>query len=147
MHRAEQIIDALVALQPAATAAFKHRTLSCGAEDVELPASSVRMGRDDPFEEDGASNLAFLDSLLDIEIDLLVQETDEARAIAALMQLRAAQHVAIMADRTLGLSNFVIDTRYQGADAPETEPFGEYTSARLTTVWQVHYRMNIGDPS
>jgi hypothetical protein len=145
MHRAEQIVDALVALMPSTGAAFKHRVLTVSDDEKELPAQSVRLGEDRPFDEDGASNFAFIDSLLFIEIDLLVKEVDIEAAITRLMQLRTATHVAIMADRSLGLS-FVIDTRYGGSDSPEAD-VKDYVVGSLTTRWQVHYRMNIGDPS
>lgn len=145
MHRAEQIIDALVALMPSTGAAFKHRVLTLSDDQQELPAQSVRMGEDRPIDDDGASNFSFIDSMLFLEIDLYVKEITIEAAITKLLELRTATHVAIMADRSLGLA-FVIDTRYGGSDAPEAEA-KDYVAGRLTTRWQVHYRMNIGDPS
>jgi hypothetical protein len=147
MHRAEQVIDALVALQPVSDGQrFKNRTLSLSADDLELPAAVVSIGEDSPLDDDGASNLAFLDSLLTADCELVVQASNEEDAASDLMDLRRDQHVAIMADRSLGLS-FVIDTRYQGASAPEFEQLAEFTAARMTTRWLVHYRMNIADPA
>ena len=146
MHRAEQIVDAMVALQPTTGARFKNRTLSLSELDGELPASVVNIGEDEPADDDGASNFAFIDSLLSLECTLYVRAETEDEAISALMQLRSAQHVAVMADRTLGLTAFVIDTRYGGAGEPDIEAQSEYVSASLTTRWQVHYRMNIGNP-
>jgi hypothetical protein len=145
MHRAEQIIDALVALMPSTGAAFKHRVLSLSDEEQEMPAQCVRLGEDKPLDDDGASNFSFIDSLLFVEIDLYAKEIDIEATITKLMQLRTAIHIALMADRSLGLS-FVIDTRYGGAEAPEAEQ-KDYVVGRLTTSWQVHYRQNIGDPS
>jgi hypothetical protein len=147
MHRAEQIVDAMVALQPTAGARFKNRTLALSELDGELPASVVKISEDAPLDEIGASNFAFLDSLLTLNCELLVRADTEDQAISALMDLRTLQHIAIMADRTLGLSAFVIDTRYAGSEAPEIDAVQEYTAARLVTRWHVHYRMNIGDPS
>lgn len=145
MHRAEQIVDALVALMPSTGAAFKHRVLTVSDDEQEMPAQSVRLGDDQPLDEDGASNLAFLDSLLSIEIQLLVKEIDIETVITRLMDLRTAVHIALMADRSLGLA-FVIDTRYGGANAPEVE-IKDYFVGSLTTRWQVHYRQNVLDPS
>jgi hypothetical protein len=145
MHRAEQIIDALVGLMPSTGAAFKHRVLTVSDDEQEMPAQSVRVGEDSPLDDDGASNFSFIDSLLSIEIDLMVKEIDIETVITKLMELRTATHIAIMADRSLGLA-FVIDTRYRGCDAPEAE-VKDYVVGRFTTRWQVHYRMNVSDPS
>ncbi len=145
MHRAEQIIDALVALMPTTGAAFKHRALTVSDEEQEIPAQSVRMGEDVPLEEDGASNFSFIDSLLTVEIDLLVKEKDVEATISKLMELRTAVHIALMADRSLGLT-FVIDTRYGGASAPATD-VKDYIVGGLTSRWHIHYRQNVGDPS
>lgn len=147
MHRAEQIVDAMVALQPVPDGQrFKHRTLSLSERDFELPAAVVQIGADEPSEEDGASNLAFLDSLLTLTTELYVQAETEADAVTALMELRRLQHVAIQVDRSLGLT-FVIDTRYQGASAPVIEAMAEFTAASMATQWQVFYRMNVADPA
>jgi hypothetical protein len=142
-HRAEQIIDAVVAkLAAAGIAAAKQRTLSYDP-DMELPAVSVRMGADQPLE---AQNLTFIDSLLAVVVVTIDAAATESDTIAKLMALRTSSHVALMADQTQGL-NFVSDTRYGGASAPELETVGEKVAGRLETTWQIPYRMEIADPS
>jgi len=142
-HRAEQVIDAVVAkLVTAGIAAEKHRILSY-SPDMELPAISVRMGPDQPLE---TQNTTFIDSLLSIVITAVVSGANESEAIASLMVLRTSSHVALMADQTLGLA-FISDTRYGGASAPELETLGEGIAARQETQWQIPYRMAIGNPS
>lgn len=144
-HRAEQIQDAIVALMPTTSSNFKHRVLSLSQPEGDVPARSVRFGEDVPIDDDGASNFAFLDSLLAIEIDHKVLEVDEETALSALMEMRRETHIALMADRSLGLS-FVIDTRYGGASAPARD-ITELCAGVLTSRWFVHYRMTITDPA
>jgi len=143
VHRAEQVLDAVVAkLLAGGIAAEKHRVLSYDP-DMELPAVSVRMGPDAPLE---AQNIVFIDSQLTVVIDAIVSGDTEADAIAALLALRTASHVALMADQTLGLP-FVSDTRYAGATAPIVEADGKRIAARQECSWLTPYRMKIADPS
>jgi len=145
-HRAEQIIDQVVELVPStAFAVFKHRRNSLSESDQELPAISVDVGEDAPLDDDGASNIAFYDSLLTIEITAFAREADEPDLVKHLMKIRAIVHRALMADRALAL-DFVIDTRYGGAGAAEIQSAGDMLAGRYTSRWFVHYRMNITDP-
>lgn len=147
-HRVEQILDALVALMPTTAAAvYKHRAMTLSDEAGELPAISINLGADTPLDDDGASNFAFIDSLAAIEIIVRLQDSDEQTALSKLLDFRRDIHVAVMADRELGLSSFVIDTRYAGAEAPERDVEQALVAGRLVTRWLVHYRMNIGDPA
>lgn len=146
-HRAEQIIDAVVAAIPeTAQRVFKHRRDSLSAEEQELPATSVDEGDDVPLDDDGASNIQFLDSMLTVETTAFAEESTEELLKAKLSELRVINHKALMAgDRSLGL-DFVIDVKYAGADAPEIERAGEIFAGKRTSRWLVHYRMNITDP-
>lgn len=147
-HRALQIIDAIAALHSAdVQAVYKNRALSLDEDLQEIPAASVNMGEDRPLDDDGASNCRFIDSLLAVEIVFIVRGDSEEDVTQKLMELRAASHVALMADRTLGLSTFVIDTRYQGAGTREIALINDRITGRLQTAWAVHYRMNIGNPT
>lgn len=148
-HRAQQIVDAIaaeIALGVPNAAIFTHRSLSVSEADQELPAVSVRYGADAPIEALGASNVAFLDSLLELQTIALVRANDETALLSGLLDLRRQIHVALMANRSQGLA-FVIDTRYAGAGAPEVDASSEYLAGRLEVRWLVHYRMNITDPS
>lgn len=147
-HRAEQIITAAREAIAAEFrgAVYEHRAFSMLEDEGELPAVSVDYGADDPPDDDGASNFAFFDSFLTVETAIYIRGTEESTVKKDLLDARRAIHVALMADRTLGLP-FVIDTRYGGADAPEFNTDGEYLAGLLVCRWLVHYRMNISDPS
>lgn len=145
MHRAEQVLDAIVGILTTAgiQGVGKHRLLEY-ERLTELPAVSVRMGVDQP---PGISNIPIIDSELLVSIVAVVSEATEAEAVTALMALRSSTHIALMADRTLGLA-FVSDCRYAGALAPEmeTDPKAEHIAGRLETQWIVPYRMNLASP-
>ena len=147
-HRAIQILDALAtAVQSDLHSVFKHRMQPVSEEFQELPASILRIGDDSPIDDDGASNLAYIDSVLTVEVEHLVRELDEQAAIEKLLDLRTLTHTKFMAgDRTAGIS-FVIDIKYAGASAPEIDVQTDKTAGALTSRWLVHYRMNTADPS
>lgn len=149
-HRAEQIIDAAAAaileqVQAAGTKVYTHRRLSLAEDQDDLPAIVVDFGPDEPDSEFGADNLAFIDSLLTLEITGATTAAEEPELKAALLELRRQVHIALMADPQLGLA-FVIDTRYGPTEAPDIDTSGELLAGALTSAWQVHYRMNITDP-
>lgn len=149
MHRAEQIVDAVVsALLASATlpsAIYKARSLSLSESDGELPAVTVNIGADDPVSDLGTDNLAFIDSILEVRCSAYAQDTSQAAVMADLLELRVGIHKALMADQSLGLS-FVMATRYGGAEAPEIATEGAYLAGRLDCTFRVHYRMSVTDP-
>jgi len=149
-HRAQQIIAATAAALAASSslgaAVYTHRRLSLSDEDQELPAVSVNYGSDDPLSDLGVTNIAFIDSLLELAVTLVARGDSEQDVLDELLRLRAAQHVALMADRSLGLA-FVIDTRYGGAAAPDVDVSLNRPAGALTCRWLVHYRMNLSDPN
>ena len=150
MHRAAQIIDAvaaaIAATAPSGHKVFTHRRESLSEEQDELPAHSVDFGPDRPPEDAGASNLAFIDSVLSVSTTHVAVAQEEHLLRALLLEMRADAHVALMTDRTLSLA-FVTDTRYQGADEPEIDVSGETLVGTLTSDWAIDYRMNITDPN
>jgi hypothetical protein len=145
-HRADQVIDAIVALMPSTSTNFKHRVLSLSSEEGDTPARSVRMGEDEPVDEDGMDNFTFIDSRLTVEIDHKLEDPDEQTALERLLEMRRGTHVALMADDTLGLS-FVIGTYYGGADAPQRDAEKSLVAGVITSRWFVHYRSNKADPA
>lgn len=150
-HRAQQIVEAiaaeLIANVSLAAAVYVNRLMSLSDPDQELPAVSVVYGSDTPLAPNGASNVAFLDSLLIVQTVGFVRELDEQTALARLIELRRQIHITLMApDRSQGLG-FVIDTRYGGADAPALDAAGNNIAGRLVVSWAVHYRMTITDPA
>lgn len=142
-HRADQILDAVVAKLTAAgiQGVAKHRELSYDPA-MELPAISVKFGPDQP---PGISNIPIIDSVLTVRIVAIVREATEAAAVTSLLALRTSSHIALQADQTLGLS-FVSDTRYGGATEPVFDTTGEGVAARQETQWNVPYRMNVASP-
>lgn len=149
-HRAQQIVDAMVANISASTSlnapVFTNRSFSLQEASDEMPCVTVNYGADQPFDPLGASNLSFLDSLIEVSTVAFVSANDEPAAMAALMAMRAAVHVALMADVTQGLA-FVINTRYGGAVEPALDSTTQQVLASLKSSWFVHYRMNVLDPS
>lgn len=143
MHRAEQILDKVVAILTTAgiQGVEKHRELSLD-HLTELPAISVKFGPDLPPE---ISNIPIIDSVLNVRIIAIVRAATEAEAVTSLMALRTSSHIALQADQTLGLS-FVSDTRYGGATEPVFDTSGEGVAARQETQWIVPYRMSVTSP-
>lgn len=149
-HRAQQIADAVVGKLSARAAlkasVYSQRALTLGAADQELPAACVMLGDDDPLSDDGASNFAYLDSTLALTVALVATADDEDELVRELSRLRAETHIALMADRTQGLS-WVMNTRYAGASAPDLNTDGGSFAGRIETRWLVHYRMSVTDPN
>lgn len=150
MHRAEQIVVAVVSALDAATGiaatTYLHRELSLSDQDQELPALCVRNGQDQPMSELGVINVAFIDSLLEVRVASYAKGSTEIDVATELARLRSVIHRALLGtDRTLSLS-FVIDTRYGGADRPEFDSSVSRIGGMQESVFYVHYRMNIADP-
>lgn len=148
MHRALQITNAAkAAVEAAATTAsvYQHRALSLSEDEQELPAISVRMGTDTPSDANGMGSMHFIDSLLELQIDLVARGDIEEDVLDSLLTLRALVHQALQADITLGLA-FVTDTQYGGTSAPDIAA-GARLAGGLSTRWVVRYRMNYTDPN
>lgn len=149
-HRAQQIVDAvagkLVASATLGASVYKHRRESLDEGSQELAAVVVDYGADDPLSDLGASNVAFLDSLLEVRTRIVLRASSEEEALEGLLGKRVAVHVALMADRSQGLA-FVIDTRYSGAEPPGLDSGADRVVGSLVCRWLVHYRMNLTDPS
>lgn len=146
-HRILQIVDRVAALHSADTArVFKNRRQSLSEKEQELPATSIDIGEDTALDDDGASNFSFLDSIATIAVTHRAKADNEEALLAELIRLRTETHVALMADRSLGLA-FVIDTRYAGAQEPAIDEPNDAIAGSLTSIWRVHYRMNITDPA
>lgn len=150
-HRAQQIVDAIALAIGASTAlqgakVFTNRSFSLLEASDEMPCVTVNYGTDQPLDPLGASNLSFIDSLIEVPTVCFVGAEDEPSAMSALMDMRIAVHKALMADVTQGLA-FVIATRYAGAVEPEMDSSTQRILASLKSSWFVHYRMNLLDPS
>lgn len=146
-HRADQVVDAIVtaidtAVKPKGVHVFAHRRLTLLADQDELPVISVDFGEDNPAQE---LTGAYFDSLLSCQITAVAVAREEADLKTELLDLRRRIHVALMADRTLGLS-FVVNTHYGGTEAPQIDASVDPIVGELVSVWNVYYRMNIADP-
>lgn len=99
-----------------------------------LPALTVNMGAEQAVDD---RNLAFQDEFLDIEILAYVQ--DNTGVDTALNQVVAEVYAAMMADRTQGLA-YVLDTEWQGRDAPSRTDDLEKKTAQQAMIFRIHYR-------
>lgn len=146
MHRADQIVDAVVsALTSSASIAadiYAHRTLSISEDDGEVPAISVTYGED--ASAGGEQITGLLYSTLTLEVTAYAAGDDEESVRRELLQMRAQIHAALMADNRFGLS-FVHHTFYDGATAPRISK-GERLLGDLTSTWRVRYEMNFASP-
>lgn len=148
-HRAAQIIDAVAGLVRARVEAsgvkvFTHRRHTLDPEQDELPAISVDYGEDRAAE---TRTLNSIDSILSVECTAVASSALEAELREDLLELRAQAHRSVMADRRLGLPQFVVNTFYGGANAPAIDADGEQLVGELTSTWLVHYRMSLEDPA
>lgn len=151
-HRAEQIaqkVGQLLAAEASTLgcAVFDEGDVTLAGVAGQLPALEVRAGEDSPLGDRAVTNLAFLDSALELVVAIIVEGDTKAAVRAELMRLRASVHVVLMADRTLGLSAFVSDTYPNGAGAPDFNTDGERIAGRLESRWLVEYRANLSDPN
>lgn len=150
-HRAQQIVDAMAANLAPSTAVlgqiFIHRSLSIAEAANEVPCVAINYGADNPLNALGASNLSFLDSLLEVSITAFAGADSEQALLSTLLDARTLIHKALIGgDRSQGLS-FVIDTRYAGLPAPDVGSAAERIFGSLSSNFAVHYRMNMSDPS
>lgn len=153
-HRAEQVIDTVVSLlQDAAIVSsnnvFAHRSLSLAEDQGEIPAICVNFGEDnrlDEFGHDSDDDDAEIDSVLTVNLTLYVKDVDEPKVKLELMRIRAAVHVALLTDPTLG-EEFIVVTRYGGASEPTLDSSSESIVGMMVTPFLVHYRMAAANPA
>lgn len=153
-HRAEQIlaqVKTLLLAGPTDAGAKVERDKTTPHQDSDFSvgnaALNVVMGADSPLGEDGASNMAFLDSGLMVHVDLHVKAAPTSIPSTALNQLRLQVHKVLMAgERRQGLA-FVIDTIPAGAGQPTLQSDFEIVEHKQRTSWLITYRSSITDPS
>ena len=143
-HRAEQIMAAVETILTGLTTTGTNVERS---RIYEIPAGidaalSIQMGADE-INDDG--NMAFIDRLLNIEVIAHVKATS---AIDTTLNLiRREVHVAMYADRRLGLGeSIVIDTVVNDDGAPELSDRLEKPVALQTLNYIVRYRHSVADP-
>lgn len=152
MHRAEQIIDAIVTRLQASTTLginaqniFAHRTLSLAENQDELPAVTVNFGEDNPAN-DYDEMAGEIGSTLEVFTVPYLTSDDEPSLKVALLAARTEVHKAIDPTATLDLP-FVLKVEYGGAVAPEADYTGELAAGSQQSRWLVTYHMNPDDPS
>lgn len=149
-HRAEQIIDAVVAaLQSSTTlgvpsvSVYANRSLSLAEDQGEVPAICVDAADDSPAPEfDQFQKVA---STLDLETTVYWTASNEDELKRLLFSVRREIHKAIVANSTLGLS-FVLMIGYGGATKPVIDSTGEQIAGAYTSRWSVTYWMDPTDP-
>jgi hypothetical protein len=150
-HRAEQVIDAVVALLQASTtlgvpsqSVYPLRTFSLAEDQGEIPAVCVNFGDDNPADD--YQTLDDVASALEVFTTSYLLADEEPELKRSLLDVRKEIHKAIVADSTLGLS-FVLSIAYGGAAAPERDATGERLAGSQVSRWIVTYSMNPNDPS
>jgi|SRR5262245_3145611 len=152
MHRAEQILEEIVARMQASPTigvapecVFKHRTLSIGEKDGEIPANTVNAGDDDPAPEYTEIN-GEIGSQLEVLTTAYRTADDEALLKSLLFEARAEIQKAINPPQKLGLS-FVLMVEYGGASAMETDAVGEVFAGKYESRWLITYHSDETDPN
>lgn len=113
-HKADQILSAIETKLGNITGLTVSRSKYYAVEDNELPHCVVRMGSDARQSDQGNS---FIDSVLNVELVVMVDESTSAYE-TALLDIRKNANIQLMTDHTLGLG-FVLDTTEESAQAPE----------------------------
>ncbi len=144
--RYETLIDAVIVnIQAEAgvdsTKVYRNRVQAIN--DTELPAYVIALGPDQPLNELGPDNLAFIDWEVFLFVDLFIR-TVAASPDQEFLDMRARVHRALMADHTQGLS-FVMTTIPAGADEPIIDDEGERKSAVYRTNWVFRVRTSLAD--
>lgn len=150
MHRSLQIVQAIQAAIEAETdlaaAVFAHRTLSLSQADQELPAVIVDSGVDAAFNDWDVLVPTDVNSKLEVRCTAFTKNASQEDVAVELARLRSVIHRAVLGgDRSFGLS-FVYDTVYAGAEAPDMDAGTESAIGSQTSVFVVHYTMNLTDP-
>lgn len=144
-HRAEQIMDAIVANLTGltTTGANIERGRVYDWEESALPALSLFMGDDVPVELEDQT-YGYIDHNLQVLVDLHIKNITGVES--TLNKIKKEVTVALMADVTQGLS-FVIDTEEHGFLRPDLSERADQPSLQATGTFVVKYRRSRDDPS
>ena len=154
-HIVEQILVKIQAvLKAAATGAgnnvFRNRSTAI-PEDTAFPIINQLQGPIRPLAgRDGFLNLNYIDSELEVYLDLAVASIDVAGEATetALNQLWKQAHMALLAGgvTNLGLT-FVFIIFPTGADEPVLHSEADQQYVTMRTSWAVRFRTNLSDPT
>lgn len=134
MHRAEEILEAVTTALTGLTTTGNRVERDRVYPPELCPALSVGLGQESPKQ--GADNVSYQDSILEVRIVIQVKNDDTA---TVLNQIKAEVYAALMSDRTLGLS-FVADMAWNGDSEPEPSGDAEIKTTRCITNFAVWYR-------
>lgn len=154
-HRAGQIILATAQTLTSwsdlgVPSVFRDREFSLEESSGEVPCACVNEGDDTPVSEEGNDNVAYIDSLLEVEVVGYATGSTEPEVKAELRRQRREYHRALFAffaagTDPLGLP-FVIAIKYGGAGKAAISTAGENVAGSMVNRFLVHYRMNFNDP-
>ena len=144
MHKAEQILDAVVAnLTGLATTGDNiKRGRVAPLDDAKTAAISVYTGPDVPVNDSGWHEIQ---SVLTVYVDCHAKSNDE-QIDQILNRIREEITVAMWADYQQGLS-FIEGMNEDDAEAPDIDGEGGYVTGRMRTTWIFTYTRNRFDPS
>ena len=145
-HRAEQIMDAVVAKLTglATTGANVTRGRVYNIERQAIPHLSIYRGENRPVA-DADQNMAFSDWVLAVNIEAVVKSAT-SQIDEVLAQIEKEVTIALKADRTQGLE-FVLDTMEAGSSEPALDGDGDQPVATMIMQFLFKYRRSITDPS
>lgn len=144
MHRAESIMVAVLAKVTGltTTGANVSRGRAYPVDGDAVPALTLEMGADE-IVGDGVKNMANIDRLLNIRVIAHVKTTGQFDT--TLNTIREEVHIALMTDRTQGLSAYVIDTIPGVAEDPELD-VADKKIGRQVNNYIIRYRHSVTNP-
>ena len=142
-HVVEQIMTAVAAQVTAlaVTGSNVTRDRVYTLEPADMPNLSVFQGNSS-VSQNGVLSHATSNLTVYIEINVV----SLTGATTTINQIWREIHIALMANRTLGLSSNVIDVTPLGSDDPVINSDGDQPIVSMRTSWDVLYRHSIGDP-
>ena len=142
MHRAETIMAAVLTkvTNLTTTSTRVSRGRAYPVDGAAMPALTLEQGVD----EVDLQNIAFIDRELNFLIIAHVKTNGTTETILNL--IREEVHIALMADRTQGLTNIVLDTMPLGDEAPDISGDSNQSVARLRMNWRIKYRHAVTNP-
>lgn len=143
-HFAQQIIDAVVTALTGLTTTGSNITQGkqWPFNDGQVTALTVSMGENIPLD---TQSFAIYTARLEVIVTAHAKTTG-SQADSLLNQISKEVFIALMTDRTRGLS-FVIDTEWAGNDQPDIDVSTEAIAAQQDLRFFITFRHSLTDPS
>lgn len=149
-HAAAVIVDEVVAMLrgalPSSVVVEAHRRQSVEVDSTDQDFVSVDFGEDEPIGDPVIDFEGTIQSLLTLNITAFCFSTTEHEVRERLLELRADIHRVIGPAKSIELE-WVIDTHYAGAVAPEVTVDGDPIVGELVSQWGIRYEMSRSNPS